>query len=171
MVFTHGEALRLAPANIHRILDGVLALLAMDPLGRGIAVERCFDPSIPEVRVDADRLTQVFLNLARNALQAMEGRGKLTITTGLLLDRRIATAKGEHLPTLFVEVADSGPGIEPDVLEQLATPFFTTRAGGTGLGLALSRHWVARHDGSLEIHSVPGTGTRVRVELPLRIGA
>ena len=169
MVFTHGEALRFAPANIHRVLDDVLDLLSMDPLSRRVAVERRYDPSIPDVLIDTDRLTQVFLNLVRNALQAMEQEpGRLVITTRMLLDRHLATPQGEHFPSLLVEVSDSGPGIPEDLLDKLATPFFTTRPGGTGLGLALSRHWVARHGGTLRIESQPGEGTRVRVELPLR---
>ena len=71
MVFSRGEALALRPVNIHEVLDGVLALLALDPLAAGIAIERSYDPSLPEFLADPDRLTQVFLNLARNALQAM----------------------------------------------------------------------------------------------------
>jgi two-component system nitrogen regulation sensor histidine kinase GlnL len=169
MVFTHGEDLRLAPLNIHFVLDGVLDLLAMDPLGAGVRVQRVFDPSIPELLADADRLTQVFLNLARNALQAMEGRGALTITTRMSLDHHLPVGD-QHLPTLLIEVHDAGPGMPPEVLERLATPFFTTRAGGTGLGLAVSRHWVARHGGTLRIESAPGRGTTVRVALPLRRG-
>jgi two-component system nitrogen regulation sensor histidine kinase GlnL len=169
MVFTQGEAVRFAPVNIHRLLDDVLDLLAHDPLGRAVTAERLYDPSIPEVWIDADRMTQVFLNLARNALQAMEGEsGTLSITTRLLLDRRLTTPEGEQFPSLQVEVADSGPGMPEEVREKLATPFFTTRPGGTGLGLALSRHWVARHGGTLRIESQLGEGTRVRVELPLR---
>jgi two-component system nitrogen regulation sensor histidine kinase GlnL len=169
MLFTQGETVRLAPANIHRLLDDVLDLLKMDPLSQGVTLRRLYDPSIPEVLIDADRLTQVFLNLCRNALQAMEGDGgTLTIGTGMRLERRITTPEGGQYPTVRIEVADTGPGIPPDVLTKLATPFFTTRAGGTGLGLALSRHWVARHDGTLRIESEPGQGTCVKVELPLR---
>ena len=170
MVFTQGVDLRLAPLNIHQILDEVLELLAMDPLGRRIEVKRCFDPSIPEMLADADRLTQVFLNLARNALQAMEGGpGRLTITTRMLLDHRLTSEAGEPLPAIVVEVADTGSGIPAEVLDKLATPFFTTRPGGSGLGLAVSRNWVARHDGALRFDSRPGEGTRVRVELPLQV--
>ncbi|MGI9590311.1 MAG: two-component system sensor histidine kinase NtrB [Myxococcota bacterium] len=169
MLFTQSEAARLAPANIHRVLDDVLELLTMDPLCRGVELRRLYDPSIPDVLVDADRLTQVFLNLCRNALQAMEGEGgTLTISTGMRLDRRITTTGGQQYPALRVEIADTGPGIAPDVIDKLATPFFTTRVGGTGLGLALSRHWLARHDGTLRIESRPGEGTQVRVDLPLR---
>ena len=169
MIFTHGEAVRFAPTNIHRVLDDVLELLSMDPLSRRVAVERLYDPSIPDVLIDTDRLTQVFLNLLRNALQAMEQEpGKLVITTRMLLDRHLTTPQGEHFPSLLVEVSDSGPGIPEELLGKLATPFFSTRPGGTGLGLAISRHWVARHGGTLRIESQPGEGTRVRVELPLR---
>ena len=169
MVFTHDEDLRLAPVNIHFVLDSVLDLLAMDPLAAGVRVERRFDPSIPELLADADRLTQVFLNLARNALQAMERRGgALAITTRMSLDHHLFTAGAEHVPTLLIEVQDQGAGIPPALLERLATPFFTTRPGGTGLGLAVSRHWVSRHGGTLRIESAPGQGTCVRVALPLR---
>jgi two-component system nitrogen regulation sensor histidine kinase GlnL len=169
MIFSHGEDLRLAPVNIHFVLDGVLDLLAHDPLGAGIGVQRRFDPSIPELLANADRLTQVFLNLARNALQAMEKRGgDLTITTRMGLDHHRFAAGGEQMPTLVVEVEDEGVGITPDVLERLATPFFTTRPGGMGLGLAVSRHWVARHGGTLRLESEPGKGTIARVALPLR---
>jgi two-component system nitrogen regulation sensor histidine kinase GlnL len=172
MVFTHHEDLRVAPVNIHFVLDGVLDLLVMDPLGARVGVERRFDPSIPDLLADADRLTQVFLNLARNALQAMEERGgTLTITTRMSLDHHLFAAGAEHTPTLLVEVRDDGDGIPPALLERLATPFFTTRPGGTGLGLAVSRHWVARHGGTLRIESPPGEGTRVSVALPLRRGS
>jgi two-component system nitrogen regulation sensor histidine kinase GlnL len=169
MIFTHGEAVRFAATNIHRMLDNVLDLLTMDPLSRRVEVERLYDPSIPDVLIDTDRLTQVFLNLLRNALQAMEQEpGRLVITTRMLLDRHLTTPQGEHFPSLLVEVSDSGPGIPEELLGKLATPFFSTRPGGTGLGLAISRHWVARHGGTLRIESQPGEGTRVRVELPLR---
>ena len=169
MVFARGDELRLAPTNIHRILDDVLDLLAVDPLGVGVSVERVFDPSIPEMLVDPDRLMQVFLNLARNALQALERKGTLSIETRLDLDHRLRDRHGEPRPTVLVVIADTGPGMPPEVLEKLAMPFFTTRPGGTGLGVAVARHWVARHDGTLVVESAPGEGTRVRVALPLRV--
>jgi signal transduction histidine kinase len=102
----------------------------------------------------------------------MEGiPGTLVITSRMSLDYRLATEHGEHLPALIVELADSGPGMPEEVLEKLAAPFFTTRPGGTGLGLAVSRHWVARHGGTLQLESWVGEGTRVRVVLPLRTEA
>lgn len=171
MVFKEGEALRLAPVNVHRVLDDVLDLLAMDPLAGGVTLERSFDPSIPDLRADPDRLVQVFLNLARNALQALEGKGTLRIETRMALDRRLTASGGASVPTVVVTVADDGPGIPAGDLDLLSTPFFTTRLGGTGLGLAVSRHWVARHGGLLHLESEPGVGTRARVSLPVAVPA
>jgi two-component system nitrogen regulation sensor histidine kinase GlnL len=169
MVFAHGETLRLAPVNVHRVLDDVLALLALDPLAERVDVVREYDPSIPELLADADRLTQVFLNLARNALQAMEEKGgTLTITTRMTLDHRISLSPGRPVPTLGVWFTDTGRGMGGAELRQATTPFFTTRTGGTGLGLAVADYWVAQHQGTLSLESTPGQGTRVRVTLPLR---
>ncbi len=169
MVFARGERLRLARTNVHRVLDGVLALLAHDPLGEAVEVVRAYDPSIPELLADADRLTQVFLNLLRNALQAMDaGGGRLEVITRMTLDHRISLEEGRPLPTLAVWIRDSGRGMSPDELRQATTPFFTTRSGGTGLGLAVAEYWISQHRGQLTLESEPGVGTRVRVALPLR---
>jgi len=154
--------------NVHRVIDDVLALVAHDPLARSAQIQREFDPSIPEIEADAGRLTQVILNLVRNALQAMERGGTLSVATRMTLEHRLRGPAGEQIPTIAVEVRDTGTGMPEDVLAKLATPFFTTRPKGTGLGLAVSKHWVARHGGSLQIESAPGAGTRVRVVLPLR---
>jgi two-component system nitrogen regulation sensor histidine kinase GlnL len=169
LVFARRDGLRLAPVNLHRVLDDVLDVLAMDPLGSRARVERIFDPSIPELLADGDRLVQVFLNLARNALEAMaEGEGILTIATRLRLEHRVDLGGGERVPTVAIEVRDTGAGIAEEIRAQVATPFFTTKTTGTGLGLALSRHFVALHGGTLQIESPPGKGAIVRVSLPLR---
>jgi two-component system nitrogen regulation sensor histidine kinase GlnL len=168
MVFTQGDDIHFAAVNIHRVLDDVLDLISMDPLAAGVRIERRFDPSIPELSADAGRLVQVFLNLARNALQVLEGSGTLAIETRMSFDYRLAVDSSESMPTLQVTIADDGPGMSADVLERIATPLFTTRRSGTGLGLAVARHWIARHGGTLRVESAPGEGTRVRVALPLR---
>ncbi len=169
MVFARSEKLRLEPLNLHRVLDDVLDLLALDPMGRHASVERSYDPSIPDLLADRDRLTQVFLNLGRNALQALEGReGTLSICTRTRLEQRFTLEDGSRAPAVTIEFRDTGPGIPEELLEDVLAPFFSTRPGGTGLGLALSRHWVARHGGTLRIESAAGQGTTVRVTLPLR---
>jgi two-component system nitrogen regulation sensor histidine kinase GlnL len=168
MVFTHAESLRLSHVNIHRVLDEVIELLTMDPLAAGVELERAFDPSIPDLLANGDRLIQVFLNLARNALQALEGAGTLRFVTRMSIDHRLSGDRGVALPTISVIVEDDGPGIPAELMEKVTTPLFTTRRGGTGLGLAVARHWVAQHDGVLRIESAPERGTRVHVSLPLR---
>ena len=169
MVFSRGEQLDLCPANLHRILDPVLELITMDPKNKRVSVKRVYDPSIPELVADERRLTQVFLNLARNALQAMETTGgSLTVTTGVSVDHHVAGPGGRLLPAVNIAFKDEGVGISQEDLQRLATPFFTTKPEGTGLGLAVARHWVSLHDGTLDIRSSPGTGTVVRVTLPLR---
>jgi two-component system nitrogen regulation sensor histidine kinase GlnL len=168
MVFGRGESLAFGPVNIHRVLDDVLDLLALDQLGAHARLERRYDPSLPEFLGDAERLTQVFLNLVRNALQALPGgEGAVAISTRLHLRERLGF-EGVVWPALQVEIADTGVGIAPEHLDKIATPFFTTRSGGTGLGLAVSQHWIALHGGTLHVESPPGRGTRVRVLLPLR---
>jgi len=171
MILGRGDVLRLAPVNLHRVLDDVLDVLATDPLGARTQLVRAYDPSIPELLADGDRLVQVFLNLARNALAAMEERpGTLTIATRLRLDHRVDLG-GERVPSVVVEVSDTGPGMPEAVRAQVMTPFFTTRRTGTGLGLPLARHFAALHGGSLQIESREGQGTTVRVSLPLRRAA
>jgi two-component system nitrogen regulation sensor histidine kinase GlnL len=169
MVFAKGEPLDLKPVNLHRILDQVLELVALDPKSAGVRAKRIYDPSIPELFADERRLTQVFLNLARNAVQAMEQQGgTLTVTTGVSVDHHLAGPDGRLLPAVNVSLRDEGVGISAEDLQRLATPFFTTKPEGTGLGLAVARHWVSQHDGTLDIQSLEGTGTTVRVALPLR---
>jgi len=169
LVFGRAGDVHFASVNLHRILDDVLDVLAADPLGARARVERIFDPSIPDLLADGDRLVQVFLNLGRNALEAMgDQEGTLTITTRLRLDRRVDAGDGERLPTVVVDVEDTGCGIPAAARERIATPFFTTKPRGTGLGLALARHFVAEHAGALQIESREERGTRVRVSLPLR---
>jgi len=169
MVFARGDRLRLAAANLHRILDRVLDLLAHDPLSNRCVIERAYDPSIPDLMADADRLVQVFLNLIRNALQAMEGGdGNLTLTTRVTLDHRVFTESGEKIPTVAAWIRDSGPGMDEDELRQATIPFFTKRPDGTGLGLSVAEYWISQHGGTLLLESAPGEGTTVRVTLPLR---
>jgi len=169
MVFARGDELRLAPENLHRILDGAIELLVHDPLASGVEIVRAYDPSLPDVVVDADRIHQIVLNLARNALQAMdEGSGRLEFRTRMTLEHRIALESGRPMPTVAIWVVDDGCGMDESELREAHLPFFTTRIGGTGLGLAVAEYWAAQHQGSLDLESEKGAGTRARLTLPLR---
>lgn len=168
MVFAKGEALAPEEINLHQVLDEVLELVGSDPLSQQVAFERAYDPSIPELMADPNRLTQVFLNLARNALQALSPNGgTLIVRTRVSVDHRVPGGDGRMLPAVIIEFRDDGPGISPEDLGRLATPFFTTKSDGTGLGLAVARHWISQHGGTLDVKSTLGHGTTVRVALPL----
>ena len=144
MVLGHEGGLRLRWVNLHRVLDDVLDLNGLDPLSAGIRIERRYDPSIPELRADHDRLAQVFHNLVRNALQAMAGGtgDRLEIRTRVDLDHPLASSDGPRRPAVSVEVIDAGPGIADEDRERITDPFFITRETGTGLGLSIAQHWV-----------------------------
>ncbi len=169
MVLARGDRLEIESVNIHRPLDSLLDLLELERGYENIEIERLYDPSLPEIQADPARLQQAFLNLARNAMQAMEETGgTLVLSTRMSLTHPIVSPEGQPLPTIEISFKDNGPGIPADLHHRLSTPFFTTKCEGTGLGLSVARHWIRRHDGRLRISSAPGEGTRVDVHLPLR---
>jgi two-component system nitrogen regulation sensor histidine kinase GlnL len=169
MIFARGDQLKSESVNIHRPLDALLDLLQFERGYENIEIKRVYDPSLPEIIADADRLQQAFLNLARNAMQAMEDEGgTLVLSTRMALDHRLVGPDGRPQATIEIRFADTGPGIPAEILSRLSTPFFTTKRKGTGLGLGVARHWIRRHGGRLRITSTEGEGTRVDVRLPLR---
>lgn len=168
---TSQRPLDLAPVNVHRVLDALFELQAQSEEWREIDVLREYDPSIPEVEGDADRLAQVLLNLVRNAVEAMRGKGRLIARTRVGGTGHVS--QGDRPPGRMVriDIEDSGPGIAPADLPHIFTPFFGRSERGSGLGLAIARHWTVRHGGRIHASPAPGGGTRVRVELPVRRGA
>jgi two-component system, NtrC family, nitrogen regulation sensor histidine kinase GlnL len=164
---TRGRELALAPVNLHRILDRILELHASTPAFAGITIEREYDPSIPEMRLDPDRTTQIFLNLVRNAVQAMKGSGRLTVRTRVEPLFHLSEANGVRQRLVRVDVEDTGPGIPESDLPHIFTPFFTTKTNGTGLGLAIVQHWVVRHGGRISASPAHAGGARMRVLLPV----
>jgi len=142
--------------DVHELLDSTLLMLS-GKIPPGIKVVKDYDRSLPHIPAYAGELNQVWTNLIENAVQAMDGHGTLTVRTGM--DREL----------LFVEFADTGPGIPADIQGRIFEPFFTTKpvGKGTGLGLDISyRIVVKKHHGDLTVKSVPGD-TRFRVCLPL----
>jgi two-component system, NtrC family, sensor histidine kinase HydH len=124
-------------------------------------------PDVPPARIDAEKLRQVLMNLIQNGLQAMSGRGVVTVSTRA---RKAPPSWGANAdkPTQWLEiaVADLGPGISKKVLKNLFVPFFTTKDSGTGLGLAISQRIVQSAGGSIEIATQEGEGTTFSVLLP-----
>jgi two-component system nitrogen regulation sensor histidine kinase GlnL len=163
--FARPHPLSRTLVNLHQVLDSVIVLERPSYSGRGVLIRQHYDPSLPDIWADRNRLTQVFLNLVRNAWEAMPHGGMLTLTTGRSSEPvRVGPGGG---PMLVVELSDEGIGIAPEVQQKLFTPFFTTKAKGSGLGLAVSHKIIEEHGGRFVIKTIPGQGTTVRVYLPL----
>ena len=149
-----------ATLQVIDVTEGIESTLVVlgHKLGEGITVQRDYGPDLPQIEAIPSELNQVWTNLIDNAIDAMDGQGTLSLTTRLDGD------------DMVVEVADTGPGMPPEVQARVFEPFFTTKdvGRGTGLGLDISHRIVVdRHRGAIDIESTPG-GTVMRVTLPRR---
>ncbi len=160
-------ALQLAPVNVHDVMRDVLVLARGLPGGEGVAFVERFDPSLPPVDADGEKLTQVLLNLVKNAVEALAARtgGAVTLETAVA-SQRLRSASGRSRPLARLSVRDNGPGIPEAMLSRLFTPFSTSKPHGTGLGLAISRRIVEAHGGRMEVRNGAGGGGEANVYLP-----
>lgn len=141
------------PINIHEVLERVRSLLLAEH-PQGITIRRDYDTSLPDISADQEQLIQVILNIARNAVQAMQKRGEITFRTRVA--RQITLAKTRYRLALMVQIIDNGPGIPENIRESIFYPLVSGREGGSGLGLTLAQTFVAQHHGSIECDSQPG---------------
>src|SRR5262245_964163 len=162
-------ALRQVPLNIHQLLERVALMSEGLAAERGVSIVRRYDPSMPPILADEDRILQVFHNLVRNAIEAMPRGGRLTLVTRLSMSPLFAKMDlGRGLKSMAeVQVADEGEGIAEDTRAKLFTPFFTTKDTGLGLGLALCHRIVEEHRGAMQVASEPLKGTVVSCFLPI----
>lgn len=160
------RGLELSPVNLHRILGDILQLQKHSLGDREISIIANFDPSIPPLMADGEMLTRLFLNLILNGVEALGESGRLTVTSRVVSDYRMAQNERQSR-MVAVEISDDGPGIPLEDLENIWTPFFSTRNGGTGLGLTICHKIVSEHRGLIKAESQPGHGTRFIVLLPL----
>ncbi|HSD60088.1 MAG TPA: nitrogen regulation protein NR(II), partial [Burkholderiales bacterium] len=149
--------------NIHEVLERVRSLVLAEFTG-GLTVRREYDVSLPPLVGDKERLIQAVLNIARNAAQAMEGRGTITLRTRIA--RQVTLARRRYRLALEVQVIDTGPGIPEALRERIFYPLVSGREGGHGLGLTLAQEFVNQHRGSVEFESAPGN-TCFTILLPL----
>jgi two-component system nitrogen regulation sensor histidine kinase GlnL len=171
-VFGDDRPIEREAINIHVVLDRV-KLLAKSGVARNITFSEDYDPSLPPVFGNRDQLIQVFLNLVKNAAEALERtpKGEIRISTAFRPGIRIAVQGVSQRISLPLEIVieDNGPGIPTDLLPILFDPFVTTKANGSGLGLALVAKIVGDHGGVIDHDSRPGR-TRFRVLLPVAKG-
>ncbi len=155
-----------APYNVHQALEHVARLIAVEyPATLGLRKD--YDPSLPEILGDGERLTQAFLNLVRNAAQAVAGKGEITLRSRA--ERKFTIRGRFHRLVLRVDVIDNGPGVDEALGERIFYPMVTSKPEGTGLGLSIAQEVVQQHDGLITWRSVPGE-TVFSVYLPLESG-
>ncbi len=153
----------MGPVDVERVLEDELKLLENQLSKHGVEVVRSLG-KVPTVVGSEDQLKQVFLNLILNAMEAMSSGGTLTIST-----RRHETpsATSTIAPSIWVTIADTGPGIPPENMTSIFQPFFTTKSEkGTGLGLWVSYGIIKAHQGDIQVESQPAAGTKFNVIFP-----
>jgi two-component system nitrogen regulation sensor histidine kinase GlnL len=159
--------LKLGKVNLYKTIGDILALQKRAAEEKNIAFRQQFDPSIPPILGDEALLTQLFLNLIKNAVEAVGKEGVVQVTSRVVSDYSMTQNWEKRSRMVALEVSDDGPGMEKEQMEHLFTPFFTTKAKGTGLGLAICQKIVLEHRGMIKVESERAKGTTFTVMLPL----
>jgi two-component system nitrogen regulation sensor histidine kinase GlnL len=161
------EPPRFERFNIHQALERVRKLVGSS--APDVMIRERYDPSLPHVCGDLDQLIQAFLNIAKNAAEAVAGQsdGEIAFSTSYRSGVRFrSSASGASRAQLEVQFVDNGPGLHPAVADRLFEPFATTKSGGMGLGLTVAADIIGRHDGRIEVDSHPGR-TAFKILLPI----
>ncbi|MDD5301281.1 MAG: nitrogen regulation protein NR(II) [Gallionella sp.] len=149
--------------NIHEVLERVRSVvLAERPAG--LTIQRDYDISLPALVGDKEQLIQAVLNIVRNAAQAMQGSGTITLRTRIA--RQVTLVKRRHRLAVMVQIIDNGPGIPPELQDKIFYPLVSGHVDGHGLGLTLAQDFISQHHGAIEFDSEPGR-TCFTVLLPL----
>lgn len=157
--FARPQHMRLESGDVHAMLDQAIARFAHENPARGVSVIKNYSPDVLPVHFDAELMERVILNLISNAAQASAPGSVVTVKT------RVAEPNGKAM--VEISVIDTGSGIDAKNLENIFNPFFTTKADGVGLGLAICSKIVDDHGGSIAVESTPGEGSVFRVYLPM----
>lgn len=158
----------MGEVNLGRILDDIVLLQREAVRGQNVDFILSLDPSIPPVHGDEQLLTRLFLNLIKNAREAVEHDGRIDIACKISAEYHMTTPGNRPSPLVVVRIRDTGCGIPPEDLERIFTPYYSTKSRGSGLGLAICQKIVEDHRGFLKVASTPGEGTEFSVWLPLR---
>ncbi len=173
LFFSRKTESKKVPVNLSTVLNEILPLL-QSTLSSTVSIKFELAPNLPKILADAGQMHQILLNLCINAGHAMPEGGTITIGLEELGFRRLTTAYGEKTEDNFVclSVRDSGCGMDPQTLERIYDPYFTTKADGegTGIGLSVVQGIVDQHKGTIDVDSEPGKGTEFRICLPILHG-
>jgi two-component system sensor histidine kinase PilS (NtrC family) len=172
LAYARPRPLQYDEVDIHKLIAGTLHLLCKGlPEGSAMTLHTEFVPMLPPIAVDPQGLRQVIWNLCLNAVEAMHFRGTLTVRTALQsLPSQPYSGNTQPLPAtqeLIIDVLDTGPGMSLEVKEKIFEPFYSTKDGGTGLGLATVDRIIYNHKGKIEVDSPVGHGTTIRIHLPI----
>jgi two-component system nitrogen regulation sensor histidine kinase GlnL len=138
--------------------------------GKEIVFERQVDPSLPDVHGQPDPIFRAIVNVLKNAVEAIRKKGTIRIDARLNVNFRVSRGRGRKRSFLEIVIADSGEGMTEEDVRKAFLPFYTTKPKGTGLGLVMARQAITRNGGKLEIKSVRGSGTTVKISLPVEPG-
>ena len=156
---------RIALADVVR--DAMSMAESHVPRGE-TGIEVRLPEDLPPIQGDPHQLRQLFTNLLTNAFEALAGAGSVVISAKYLpLQEEGPEIESHGVPMVLVEVADDGPGVPPDLIDRIFSPFFTTKPRGSGLGLAIVRKIIDAHDGRIDVAAQVGSGTQFRITLPV----
>jgi signal transduction histidine kinase len=157
--YARPSPLTLSKVNLRLLAEETLKFVGHQPMFRNIELQNCVPADLPAIIADSNQLSQIVMNLLLNAAQATTPGGRITI----LAD------KPKSADVIELRVCDTGSGIPADILPHVFEPFFTTKRGkGTGLGLSITQNYVRSHGGDIQVESLAGYGTTVRVTLPVK---
>lgn len=160
------------PFSVLRLLQDAVKLLSAEirARNRDVRFELSVDPSLPDTSGHADTIFRAILNVVKNAVEAVDEKGIVRIDARMNFDYRWSLGKGRKRSFIEITVSDNGPGMTEANVRKALLPFYTTKPGGTGLGLVMARQALSHHGGKLEIKSVRGEGTAVKISLPADAG-
>jgi len=150
--FARQESLTLEPGSLNAEIEQLLDFFSIRATEASVEIVRYLDPELPAVRLDRETFRSAVLNLLLNAVQAMDGTG------GQLVVRTRPAGLG-----VMLELIDTGPGMDAETLGKVFGAFYTTKQGGSGLGLPTARKIVEAHGGTIDVESAPGRGTKVTI--------
>ena len=158
----------LSDINIHEVLERVRQIILAE-FPKGLSFIRDYDVSVPTLRGDREQLLQVFLNIEKNAAEALDGKiaeGTAEIRVITRVAQQVQIGLRRYRLALSIHIQDNGPGVPPEIRDRIFYPLVTGKANGSGLGLSLAQNFIRQHDGSIDVESEPGK-TDFRILLPL----